>query len=82
MVATPVLLLVHVWAPAAVSPSVVVLPTQSDNVPVIGGSVMTVTVVAPVAVMPQASVIVRLYVVVPAGDTVTGDPESGPGVQE
>ena len=62
------------------SASVVVFPTHNDNVPVMGLTVFTVTVVVPVVVMPHWSVIVKVYVVVEVGETVTGEPVTGPGV--
>lgn len=81
IVATPGVLLVHVCAPAVASPSVVVFPTHNDKVPVIGASEFTVTTVVPVALIPHASVMVKVYVVVAPGVTVAGEPATGPGVQ-
>ena len=61
IVATVVVLLLQVCAPVVLpSVRVVVLPAHNESTPLIGSSVFTVTVVVPVAVIPQASVMVTV----------------------
>jgi hypothetical protein len=60
------------------------LPLQIVVVPVeavTDGVVFTVMVRVAVAVHPLTAVPVTVYVVVPAGETVTGEPLSDPGIQ-
>ena len=82
IVATPGLLLVQVLPLPDKSVSVEVPPTQRLNVPLIGPIGVTFTVVLPVAVMPQTSVMVSVYTVVAAGVTVAGVPATAPGLHE
>lgn len=82
MVATPGVLLVHVLPLPAISVSAALAPTHKLVVPPIGPMGVTETVVLPVAVTPQISVIVRLYVVVTVGETTTEVPGNEPGLHE
>lgn len=55
---------------------IVVVPDDAVTV----GVAMTVIARVAVAVQPLAAVPVTVYVVVPVGETVTGEPESDPGI--
>jgi hypothetical protein len=62
---------------------VVELPEQIvvlDAVAVTVGVVLTVTSCVDVLVQPFAAVPVTVYVVVDVGETVTGEPDSDPGI--
>lgn len=64
--------------------SVVLPPVQIDPldaVAVTAGDAFTVMVRVAVDVQPLAAVPVTVYVVVVAGETVTGEPVSDPGIQ-
>lgn len=74
---------IHAYVEAPPPVSVVLLPAQMVGLPaeaVTVGVGFTVIIRVPVEVHPLAAVPVTVYVVVMAGETVTGEPLNDPGI--